>query len=54
MLLVESDGLKREKDINIQALLKSKGYYYLKQYEQSDWYVNQQWETIYNRTFTFH
>ena len=53
VLVIEADGQKPEKDANIRKLLLSKGYSYLKNHERSDWFVNQQWETIYNTTFRF-
>ena len=56
VLVIEADGRKKnhENDVNIRKLLLSKGYRYLKKHERSDWYVNQQWETIYNTTFRFY
>ena len=54
VLVIEADGQNPEKDANIRKLLLSKGYSYLKNHERSDWFVNQQWETIYNTTFRFY
>ena len=54
VLVIEADGQSHEKDGKIRKLLLSKGYRYLKNHERSDWYVNEHWETIYNRTLNFY
>ena len=54
MLVIEADGRDSEKDVSVRKLLSSKGYSHLKNHERSDWYVNRQWEAIYNTTFPFH